>query len=150
MCRKIAACLIVLCILLAFAPAARCEGRWVRLPVPGRPARITFYGPWYGEGDICASGQAYARNGWFVALGPAMLESARKLSGRDWPLVRLIVPGPWHPILPVCDTGAAGLEVDLPDETWEEIGGLDPVVGVFYGYVEVWTPGELCVSVAEQ
>lgn len=130
------------------ARAAGADGRWLPLLSPRRTdgVRLTFYGPQYGAGDVCASGLPYAGDGWFVALGPSLLREARALSGEEWPVVALEVEGRRH-VLPVWDTGASAhgyeLEVDLPDATWQVITGRPAGVGVVEARVWVWAGGEV-------
>ena len=143
----LAALALWLALALLPARAAGPEGLWLPLLSPRctEGVRVTFYGPRYGAGDVCASGLPYVPDGRFVALGPSLLRQARALSGEEWPVVALEVGGRVE-LLPVWDTGSAAhgyeLEVDLPDVTWRVITGRPAEEGVVLGAVWVWAGGE--------
>lgn len=121
-------------------------GRWVALSPPkgiDGLARVSFYGPQYGAGDVCMSGVPYRPDAELCALGPSMLREARELTGCEWPIVRLTIPGRSDRLyVPVLDSGSSidgvELEVDLPDEIWLAWSGLPPGAGLFGARAEVW------------
>ncbi len=106
-------------------------------------ARATRYGDYYQDGMITASGEPYLRGSDLCALGPALLDKARQ-----WPIEQLpgafSVALSWRGLqgdiseqrmwgmtirltslltgqacyCRVLDTGAIGLEIDLPEGVW--------------------------------
>jgi hypothetical protein len=98
--------------------------------------RCTYYGEYYKDRMKMASGELYFRDAWSIALGPKLLEQAREMTGMRWPHVWLVI-GNKAFCIEVLDTGGEALEVDLPDETWVEVTGLDPSAGVAQGWLFV-------------
>ncbi len=130
------------------APETGAAASWVPLVTPRgtQEARVTYYGPAFGDGrHHTASGELYTDYDQAAALGPSMLAEARALTGERWPSIRLTTGEGRQYILPVYDTGGwdsgVELEVDLPGDgregTWGRISGRPWSSGLFYARVDV-------------
>ena len=127
---------------LALAPMPQADaprGIWAPILSPrGEWARVTYYGPRYDDGlHYCMNGQLYTANVQIIAVGPAMLAEMRALSGEQWPLVRLRFATGQVYVCRAGDSGSDELEIDLPDNIWTLVTGLDPEVGVAFARVDV-------------
>jgi hypothetical protein len=140
-----------LSVLLILAPQPIVVHNWMPLL---DTARVTYYGPYFRGGELTASGETYYKDKMLCAVGKEILQDLRvldsyapgtfkirpcfKCEGDAWGWYLRLTLEDKSIICQVLDTGAEGLEIDLPDLVWASLmdGSYDK--GVLSMKVEVF------------
>jgi hypothetical protein len=140
-----------LSVLLILAPQPIVIHGWMPLL---DTARVTYYGPYFRGGELTASGETYYKDKKLCAVGKEILQSLRdidttapgtfsikacfKCEGDAWGWYLRLTTETKAVICQVLDTGADGLEIDLPDLVWAELMDGNYDKGVLPMKVEVF------------
>jgi hypothetical protein len=147
------AVLLTLSIALVPAPIAEVENIHNWTPF-AEDVRVTYYGPYFKGGETTASGEIYYKDKALCAVGKEILQELRvldssapgtflikpcfKCEGDTWGWYLRLTMGNRTQICQVLDTGASGLEIDLPDYVWGNLANNNFDIGVLSMKVEVF------------